>query len=262
MYIIVKKTIFPKLGQVGQVSLSAESSLQTDLERAAKELGADLFGIADLTIAQDFVCKQGGEYLGKFSKAISIGIRLQDAVVDELYRREDPAVTHTYSALYKSVNSRLDHIGLLLAKRIQEKGYKAYAVPASQTVDSNKLIGVFSHKLAADLAGLGWIGKSCLLVTTSYGPRVRFATILTDAPLEAGSPIGEKCSDCRKCVNICPAKAFTGASFNPSEPREVRFNAHLCRSYRKKREETLGEGFLCGLCIYICPYGRSNKSLP
>jgi epoxyqueuosine reductase QueG len=244
------------------MSLLAESSLQTDLERVAKELGADLFGIADLTIAQDLVCKQGGEYLRKFSRAISIGIRLLDAVVDELYKHEDPAVTYTYTALYNSVNSRLDHVVLLLAKRIQEKGYKAYAIPASQTVDSNKLIGVFSHKLAVNLAGLGWIGKSCLLITPSYGPRVRYATILTDAPLKAGSPIGEKCNDCRKCMSICPAKAFTGASFNPSEPREVRFNAHSCRSYRKKREEKLGEGFLCGLCVYVCPYGRSHKSLP
>jgi epoxyqueuosine reductase QueG len=243
------------------MSLSAESSLQTDLERIAKELGADLFGIADLTIAQDFMCKQGGEYLGKFSRAISIGIRLLDAVVDELHRHEEPAVTFTYTALYNSVNPHLDHISLLLAKRIQEKGHKAYAIPASQTVDSNKLIGVFSHKFAADLAGLGWIGKSCLLVTPTYGPRVRFATILTDAPLKAGSPISEKCNDCRQCVNICPPKAFTGVSFNPSEPREVRFNAHLCKSYRKKREQKLGEKFLCGLCVYICPYGRSKKDL-
>ena len=79
------------------MSSLAESSLQANLERVAKELGADLFGIADLTIAQDFVCKQGGEYLRKFSRAISIGIRLLDAVVDELYRLEEPAVTYTYT---------------------------------------------------------------------------------------------------------------------------------------------------------------------
>jgi epoxyqueuosine reductase len=243
------------------MSLLAKPSMETDLERKAKELGADLFGIADLAIAQDFVCKQGGEYLRKFSRAISIGVRLLDAVVNELHRHEDPAVIYTYTALYNSVNSHLDDVGLLLAKRIQEKGYQVYAIPASQTVDSNKLIGVFSHKLAAHLAGLGWIGKSCLLITPSYGPRVRFATILTDAPLKAGSPIREKCSDCRACIDICPVKAFTGSSFNPSEPREVRFNAHLCRSYRKRREEKLGEGY-CGLCVYVCPHGRSNKSLP
>ena len=243
------------------MSLLAKPSMETDLEKMAKELGADLFGIADLTVAQAFVCKQGGEYLRKFSRAISIGVRLLDAVVDELYRHEDPAAIYTYTALYNSVNSSLDHVGLLLAKSIQEKGYRAYAIPASQTVDSDKLIGVFSHKLAANLAGLGWIGKSCLLITPSYGPRVRFATILTDALLKAGSQIDEKCNDCRECMDICPVKAFTGASFDPSKPREVRFNAHLCRSYRKKREERLGEGY-CGLCVYVCPHGRSNKSLP
>jgi epoxyqueuosine reductase QueG len=232
----------------------------TDLERMAKELGADIFGIADLTIAQDFVCKQGGEYLAKFSKAISIGIRLLDAVVNELHRHEEPAVIYTYAGLYNSVNSRLDHIGLLLAKKMQEKGYQAYTIPATQTIDSKGLIGIFSHKLAANLAGLGWIGKSCLLITPNYGPRVRFATVLTDAPLKAGSPISEKCTDCRACVNICPARAFTGAPFDASESREVRFNALLCYNYRKKREGPLGDG-LCGLCVYICPYGRSKKEL-
>jgi epoxyqueuosine reductase len=238
------------------MSLFVRSSFQANLERQAKELGADLFGVADLTIALDFVCRQGGEYLGKFSRAISIGIRLLDAVVDELCKRDDPAVAYAYTALYNSVNSRLDHIGLLLAKRIQEKGYKAYVIPASQTLDAKKLIGVFSHKLAANLAGLGWIGKSCLLITPNYGPRVRLATVLTDAPLKAGSSIGEKCNNCRKCVSVCPAKAFTGVPFTPSEPREVRFNAHRCKSYRKEQEKKLGEGFLCGLCVYVCPFGR------
>jgi len=239
------------------VSLLGESSLQIDLERMAKELGADLFGVADLAFAQDFVCEQGGEHLRKFSRAISIGIRLLDTVVDELYKHEDPSVIFRYKALYNTVNSRLDHVALLLVKRIQEKGYRAYKIPASQIIDSNNLIGVFSHKLAANLAGLGWIGKSCLLITPSYGPRVRFTTVLTDASLKAGSPIGGKCNDCKECVDICPVAAFTGVPFNHSEPREARFNAHLYSNYMEKREEILGER-LCGLCVYICPYGRKS----
>lgn len=229
-----------------------DESLQVELERMAKELGADLFGVADLTVAHEFVCKQGGEHLRKFPKAISIAIRLLDAVVDELYKHEDPGVFFTYRALYNTVNSHLDLIALLLAKKIQEKCYRASPIPASQFIDADKLTGVISHKLAAHLAGLGWIGKSCLLVTPDYGPRVRFTTILTDAPLKTGSSISDKCYDCRECVTICPAKAFTGASFNPSEPREVRYNAHLCLDYNLKRKEKLGDD-LCGLCVYVCP---------
>jgi epoxyqueuosine reductase QueG len=231
------------------------SSFQGELERIAEGQGADFFGVADLAIAQNFVCNQGGEYLGKFPRATSIGIRLLDAVVNELHRHEDKAVIFTYRGLYDSVNSRLDDTALLLAKRIQEEGYHAYPIPASQVIDSKRLIGVVSHKLVANLAGLGWIGKSCLLVTPNCGPRVRFATVFTDAPLETGHAIENGCGDCSACVDVCPVKAFTGASFDPSEPREVRFDAISCDAYMKKREVELGTG-LCGLCVYICPHGR------
>lgn len=227
---------------------------QVELERKAKELGSELFGVADLTVAQDFVCNQGGEYLRKFPRAISIGMQLVDPIVDELRRHGNPFAIFTYRAHYTAVNSRLDHIGLLLAKKIQAHGDNAYPIPASQNIDQNRLIGVISHKLAAHLAGLGWIGKSCLLITPNHGPRVRFTTVLTDAPLTAGSPIEARCGDCREWVTICPVKAFTGTSFRPSDPREVRFKAQLCRNYEKKRKATVGEE-LCGLCVYVCPYG-------
>jgi epoxyqueuosine reductase len=236
-----------------------ETSFQFELENTAKELGADLFGIADLEEAQDFICNQGGEYLRKFPRAVSIGIRLMDAIVDELHRHEDRSVIFTYRALYNSVNSSLDRIGLLLARRIQKEGFQAYLIPAAQTIDYDRLIGVVSNKLAPNLAGLGWIGKNCQLGTPEYGPRVRFATILTDAILKAGSSTKVQCGACRACVDICPPKAFTGATFDPKEPREVRYNAHACYSYMEGREQKLGER-LCGLCVYVCPYGRHSRS--
>jgi len=234
------------------------SSLQIELERTARNLGADLFGVADLAIAHDFISSQGGEYLGKFPRAISIGVRLLDAVVDGLHQHEDLGILFAYRGLYNSVNSLLDQIALILAKKIQDKGYQAFPIPASHTIDPNKMIGAISHKLPASLSGMGWIGKNCLLITPDYGPRVRLATILTDAPLETGHPIADNCGDCRDCVEVCPVKALKGVQFNPSEPREVRFNAQLCRDYTEKRKQRMGEG-LCGLCLYICPYGRADR---
>ena len=142
--------------------------------------------MANFTIAMEFIISQGGEHLRKFSKGVSIGIRLLDAVVDELFRHDDPAAIFTYRTLYDSVNSRLDQIALLLAKRVQDQGYQAYPIPASQRNAFNKLIGTISHKLAASLSDLGWIGKSCLLITPKYGPRVRFGTILTNTSPDSG----------------------------------------------------------------------------
>ena len=241
-----------------RIRLNSMDNLQKGLSDFARALNIDLFGVADLAYAQDFIMVQGGDHTARFPRAISIGIRLPDAVVDELYRHEEPSAIFSYRDLYNSANSTLDMATLLIAKKTRKAGFRAYPIPASQTVNPRKLDGAFSHKLAAHLAGLGWIGKSCLLITPVNGPRVRLATVLTDAPLESGTPLPDRCGDCMKCVEVCPVGAFTGVRFDPSEPRDVRFRAHLCNDYSDRRGRFLGEG-LCGLCVYICPYGAHRK---
>jgi epoxyqueuosine reductase QueG len=235
------------------------NKLKGKLEKYSKHLGIDLFGVADLTAHQvhNFVLRQGGKHISVFPRSISLGIRLLDAVVDQLFLHEDPSVIYSYLGLYNAVNANLDRATFMIAKKIQEAGFKAYSIPASQTIDDRKLEGAISHKLSAHLSGLGWIGKSCLLVTNEFGPRVRFATILTDADIETSKPIKNMCGDCSKCVEICPPKAFTGIAFDPSEPRDVRFRAHQCRDYTRRRAQQLGEG-ICGLCVYICPFGLKD----
>ncbi|MBS7631891.1 epoxyqueuosine reductase, partial [Candidatus Bathyarchaeota archaeon] len=223
-----------------------------ELHEYAKNLGVDMFGVADLTSVRGFVKAQGGEYVSSFPRAISLGMRLLDSVVDELYHHDDIVTLATYRGLYTAVNAALDRAALMLGKRIQDLGFKAYPIQASQIVDPLKLEGVFSHKLAANLAGLGWIGKSCLLVTPECGPRVRLATILTDAPLDAGKPMENRCGVCRRCVDVCPTQAFTGAAFNTAEPREARFKAKLCEEYTDNRISIFGD-INCGLCVYVCP---------
>ena len=234
--------------------------LEYGLRRVARTQGIELFGLADLAAARSFILAQGGEHIARFPRAISLGMRLIDGVVDELFRHEEPSVIYSYRALYNSVNASLDRAALLVAKYLQEADFKAYPIPASQTVNQKQLEGAFPHKLAANLAGLGWIGKNCLLITPKNGPRVRLVTVLTDAPLQAAKPIPSRCEDCRKCVDICPVKAFTGAPFNSSEPREARFKAHLCEEYMDRREEILGEE-ICGLCVYVCPWGRRGEGV-
>lgn len=48
--------------------------LQEELREYAKSLGVDLFGIADLNAAHDFILRQGGEHIAHFPRAISLGI--------------------------------------------------------------------------------------------------------------------------------------------------------------------------------------------
>ena len=235
--------------------------LDGKVKTLAEAMGTDFFGIADLSPAHDAILAQGGPVIAGFPRAISIGIALLHPIVDQLPHRDDHAVAMSYRHhCYDLVNQRLDHIASRLSSILQCEGHRALPVPASQTVDDERLCGIFSNKMGAHLAGLGWIGKSCLLVTPEVGPRVRWATVLTDAPLQVtGEPMKEQCGTCRQCVEICPPGAFTGQPFRPGEPRKVRFAAQKCKQYFADMDETIGLP-VCGLCLYVCPYGKNKNS--
>ncbi len=227
-----------------------------DLFNTAKSFGADFIGAADLSQAHQAIYEQGGKWVSQFPRAISIGIRLQDSIIDQLPNRSQRAVTLTWRLhAYDIINQRLDHITSRLSGMLQDRGIQVLPIPASSIVDQERLVGLFSHKMAAHLAGLGWIGKSCLLITPEAGPRVRWATILTDAPIPTGHPMEVHCGSCTECVNICPVSAFTGRNFDPSEPRSARYDAHKCERYFREMEKTAAPA-ACGLCMYICPHGR------
>lgn len=225
------------------------------------ELNVNYVGVANLSKAHDFILMQGGENIAAFPCAISIGIVLPSAIVDLLPQRKDKTVQVNYRHhAYDIVNERLDLAASVIAWRLQKAGYLAFPIPASRTAIDGRLCGSFSHKLGAHLSGLGWIGKSCLLVTPEHGPRVRWATILTDAPLEpTGESLEDRCGDCTQCVDICPVHAFTGRHFLPDEPREARYKANLCDRYFKALENR-GELKVCGLCLYVCPFGRESQT--
>jgi epoxyqueuosine reductase len=230
------------------------------LRGQAESLGAAYFSVADLTGVKKFVVDQGGEFLAQFPRAVSVGYPLANAVVGQLHQHENEFVARCYHHhIYTAVTNQLDQITLRCATLIQEKGYQAFPVLSRGSFDRKRHCGIFSHKLAGHLAGLGWIGKSCLLVTPDRGVRVRWATVLTDADLPAKRAIAKDgCGKCRACVDICPVHAYTGRPFSPDEPRELRFDAQKCHEYLSEREKRVQER-VCGLCIQACPIGRGNR---
>jgi epoxyqueuosine reductase len=169
--------------------------LTSGLPVRTRLLGADYYGIADLVPAWGFIHSQGGERIARYPRAVVMGIVLLDTLVDLLPEREDPAAAILYRHhSYDVVDLALDQIGLQIANAIQREGYQALPVPASKRSSDELIAGVFSQKLAAHRAGLGWIGRSCLLITPDHGPRVRWIAVLTDAPLvPTGTPMESRC---------------------------------------------------------------------
>jgi epoxyqueuosine reductase len=113
------------------------------------------------------------------------------------------------------------------------------------------------QKTLATLSAFGWIGKSSLLVTPQYGPRVRIGAILTDCPLEVAAPvISSQCEGCTACVDACPVGAIRGAPWSQGIPRDNLLDVSACHRYLCRDKETLGRRQTCGFCLKACPIGR------
>ena len=224
------------------------AELQQRLEHLAYQNGGDLFGVADLEPAREFIIAQGGEALDKFPRAVSVGIRLSDIIVDQHSPDESREHSLYWHHVYGVVTPVLDFLAQKIQRQLQAEDYKAFPIPGGRPYNRETRRSVLSHKLAAHLAGLGWIGKSCLLVTPDFGTRVRWVSVLTDAPLAPGTPLDEKCGECQACVVACPVQAFSGIEFRAADPVEARFNTLACEEYRRTHP--------CGLCVAKCPVGR------
>jgi len=221
--------------------------IKDELEKLIRQEGADIFGTSNVSGCVP-------ERFSGLPYAVTIGVRLLDNVMDEV--RGGP--TKLYFHHYRTANAFLDVCALKCALYLQRSGYNAVTIPASQTTSSAGIAGDFPHKTAANLAGLGFMGKSGLFVSTDYGPRVRLATVLTNCPLPEGQMMQPRCGSCRICVTACPSGAIVGNAWRLGCSRDDIVDAALCSRYMKDKYGMIGRGSVCGICAAVCPFGRQT----
>jgi len=197
--------------------------------------------------------------------AVVIGKKLDDSIIDGI----EDGPTMPYYELYKSTNDELNLITAQISRFLEQNGVPCVQIKSTvQESDipeefAKTLRMNFSHKMAATRAGLGWIGKTDLLVSEKFGPRIRLATVLTNHRFEnLGIPITEsRCGKCNICVEECPAQAASGKSWNVSLDRDKFYDAFKCRDMcRKLSMERLDKKIsLCGICVCVCPQRKSGK---
>ncbi len=207
-----------------------------------------------------------GEQFSNYPYGISIGRRLDTDTLDAI--KEGP--THAYYEHYKEINHTLSDQAGLIAGELKNNAIEALVVePSISTEEMDVTYGrtlrtELSHKMVATRAGLGWIGKTALLVSRKFGPRVRFVTILTDTlPATTGVPIDRSlCGKCTVCVDACPPSAASGKLWDTGVDRDEFFDAHRCReTCRRFGEEGLGpEARVCGICVAVCPIGNQTEN--
>ncbi|MFH0855278.1 MAG: hypothetical protein V1869_01995 [Candidatus Omnitrophota bacterium] len=210
------------------------------LRKFAATQGIELFGTADIqAVKKDFQLSE--KLLAKLDKAVCLGLRLSQSVLDEI----SCAPTKLYFHHYRTVNASLDQAALKVANFIQSKGFLALPVPASIILDWENQKAHLSHKQLGVLAGLGWIGRNNLLVNKKLGSQFRLATILTNMPLELDKQTKEDCGNCFLCVKMCPAGAIKEA---PGDFEHIRCFEKL-KEFQKRK---LVDQYICGVCVNVC----------
>lgn len=210
-----------------------------DVKYAAKEMGADLVGIGSMDRWEGAPPNMDPRYIFPDAKSL-IGLAFR---IPRGYLRgiEEGTQFYQYPSMgYANINEVYAPMVLHeLACLLEDRGYEGCVfrntgarmtssdmsstepdtadegrrLKFSEPVEEGKPAPdvMFHFRIAAFICGLGEIGWSKVFLTPEFGPRQRFAFMLTDAPLEPdpiydGPPL---CERCMSCVRECPVGAIS-----------------------------------------------------
>jgi epoxyqueuosine reductase len=161
-----------------------------------------------------------------------------------------------YHEHYRTINALLDQAGYRIASLLNSEGYPSVPIPrdgyGSIGVLIDQPVAFFSHRHAAFLAGLGNFGTNNTILTPEFGPRVRFASILTAAEIPPDPVLEEPlCTRCGRCVAACPVHALGDGDYP-----DVLTDRRACAT----RSAELAKRYIapCGICIRVCPVGQDR----
>jgi len=223
-------------------------NISTVLRDELARLGVAKYGFANLHAVPE-------EQRNGYDYAVALILPLDAAIV----AGNGDGPTAEYAQMYDRVGQQLDDLGDQVAEVLQQHGYRAFNQRRNAVVwDRQALKSPMPHKTVATRAGLGWIGKCALLITPEYGAAQRLTSVLTDAPLEVGTPIDEsRCGNCMVCVQRCPGQAPLGPNWGVSMGREEFFDAFKCCETALARAAKIGVTHpICGVCMAHCPWTR------
>jgi len=253
--------------------LEYDKKLTQEIKEYMLEQGVDLVGIAPISRFSECPEKTHPQhYISDATCVISFGMKIMDGVCDVWgeYNKPHKSIAPYLFYGYGLLNFDMSRIGNNVAKQLLEyKGYKSLMFPPTWFISQYRFLeGVtdeyvsfladFSHRHTAVAAGLGEFGFNGLVVVPKYGSRVRFNSIITNAPLVPDPMYDgpklcqpEKCD--YKCVRECPTEALSLD------------DVFTIKIGDKEYEYTKAQKMRCMMGVYAMVKGtgaRTNRTLP
>jgi epoxyqueuosine reductase len=169
------------------------------------------------------------------------------------------ALTRRDTALIASYARRRDYHDVIKG-RLKELAQALVSLAEAEVKVFVDTAPVMEKPLAA-AAGLGWQGKHTVLLSRELGSWLLLGAIFTTAELPIDESGADHCGSCRRCLDICPTKAF---------PAPYRLDARRCIAYltiehkgaipREFREAIGNRVFGCDDCLAVCPWNKYAKA--
>ena len=207
-----------------------------NLRKYIEKLDLDIYGVADMHLLKEMetgLPTDLKKFLNMFPYAIVLGAQ---------YGKLGKKASGGKTALF------LEEAAFSIMEYLENKSYRQLIIHTEDEFDPINRLGFMSLKILAKTAGLGWQGRSLLIISPEFGPLHRLIAILTDLPLQINQVIKNECGNCQKCIEACPQNALTFVAFNDHP---------TCREDVLDIKTCLGDNG-CVVCILFCPWLKKS----
>jgi epoxyqueuosine reductase len=242
--------------------------LRDQLQALATDRGCVGFGVTTAEpfdgVAETMASRRAGGF------AADLSFTYRDPAVAADVRRSFPWAHRLVSVAYayepeagRSVSSpgsaRIarfadgDHyLGLRVALASISESLESSGARAVALSDDSRLV----DRAAAVRAGIGWWGRSTMVLVPGTGPWVLLGSVVTDAPLDVDDAMARSCGTCTACIPACPTGAILDGGV---------LDVRRCLSYHLQRpgmipvemRAAVGDRLYgCDDCLTSCPPGN------
>jgi len=194
-----------------------------DLTVFFKEQGIDVFSEVSLDNLSDEDRSSVKQF---FPAALSVIV----------FGKEVPVMVYRMTHKQKTkgmlqIAEALDTTAVRLAARFKEEQVSAMPVPLYLPVRiaDGRVQGFVRLKQVAAVGGLGLLGKNTVLFNSRFGPRLLLSGVVTGRHVQKSQQAvrdpqrkeTSNCTDCGRCVNVCPGGALGPAGVDAFRCRTV-----------------------------------------